>query len=110
MDIDGRSDDEALSVLQKYRRKEYEKLTDAVYAEKGYDRNGIPLEASHRVARSHRQPLPDRHDRTRPETRSLVQVVHINGAPVRLKKLRPWGHRRGMDDDIAVRMRAELER
>jgi aldehyde:ferredoxin oxidoreductase len=38
-------DDKAmLAALQKYRIEQYEKLTDAVYKEKGYDRNGIPLD------------------------------------------------------------------
>lgn len=42
--IDGRSDEELLKILQDYRLCQYEKLTDEVYEEKGYDRNGIPLD------------------------------------------------------------------
>ncbi len=74
------------------------------------ERNRFGLETRHCVACPHRKVLPNRHDRTRTEAGSLVQVVDKNGAPVRLKKLRPWGHRGGMDYDIAVRVRAELER
>jgi len=38
----GRTDEEKLIMLQDYRRRQYEKLCDSVYAEKGYDKNGIP--------------------------------------------------------------------
>jgi len=38
------TDEEMLNALQKYRNDQYEKLTDVVYGEKGYDRNGIPLD------------------------------------------------------------------
>jgi len=72
--------------------------------------NRVGLEASHCVARPNRKALPNRHDRTRPEAGSLVQIVDKNGAPVSLKKLGPWGHRGGMDHDVAVGVRAELER
>jgi aldehyde:ferredoxin oxidoreductase len=41
---DGRSDEEKLALLQDFRRKQYETLTDVVYKEKGYDRNGIPTD------------------------------------------------------------------
>ncbi|MDY6862234.1 MAG: aldehyde ferredoxin oxidoreductase C-terminal domain-containing protein [Thermodesulfobacteriota bacterium] len=44
VDIEGKSDEEMLTILQKYRASQYEKLTDEVYREKGYDRNGIPLD------------------------------------------------------------------
>ncbi len=39
-----RSDEELLYELQEHRRKQYEILTDTVYAEKGYDKHGIPLD------------------------------------------------------------------
>ncbi len=39
---DGRSNEENLLSLQEYRKKQYEKLIDTVYARKGFDRNGIP--------------------------------------------------------------------
>ncbi len=42
--LDGKSDQKRLQTLQDYRRSQYEKLTDTVYEEKGYDRNGIPLD------------------------------------------------------------------
>lgn len=42
--LEGKTDGERLALLQNYRRRLYEKLTDAVYEEKGYDRNGIPLD------------------------------------------------------------------
>jgi len=42
IDIGEMNDAERLASLQQYRRDQYDKLTDAVYAEKGYDRNGIP--------------------------------------------------------------------
>jgi aldehyde:ferredoxin oxidoreductase len=41
---DGRSDEEKMALLQDFRRKQYETLTDVVYKEKGYDRNGIPTD------------------------------------------------------------------
>jgi aldehyde:ferredoxin oxidoreductase len=45
-DIEGKSDEERLAILQENRRSLYEKLTDVVYEEKGYDRNGIPTDAT----------------------------------------------------------------
>ncbi len=53
---DGKSDEELLALLQDFRRAEYEKLTDVVYEEKGYDRNGIPFDRTLR-----RLGLDDRH-------------------------------------------------
>jgi aldehyde:ferredoxin oxidoreductase len=44
VETEGRSDAELLRALQEHRRKQYEILTDTVYAEKGYDKNGIPLD------------------------------------------------------------------
>ncbi len=41
--INGQDDAELLETLQNHRRQQYEILTDAVYAEKGFDTNGIPL-------------------------------------------------------------------
>jgi predicted RNA-binding protein with TRAM domain len=35
---------ELLEILQDHRRRQYEILTDAVYAEKGFDTHGIPLD------------------------------------------------------------------
>jgi hypothetical protein len=42
LDISSKSDEERLEMLQAYRRKEYEKLADEVYDEKGYDWHAIP--------------------------------------------------------------------
>ena len=42
--INGQDDAELLQNLQDHRRQQYEILTDAVYAEKGFDLNGIPLD------------------------------------------------------------------
>jgi len=42
--IDGMGDAQILAAIQQYRNDQYEKLTDVVYKEKGYDRNGIPLD------------------------------------------------------------------
>lgn len=42
--LDGTSDEERMLLLQDFRRKQYETLTDVVYQEKGYDRNGIPTD------------------------------------------------------------------
>jgi aldehyde:ferredoxin oxidoreductase len=42
LDISSKSDEERLEMLQAYRQKEYEKLADEVYDEKGYDWHGIP--------------------------------------------------------------------
>ncbi len=42
LDISSKSDEERLEMLQTYRQKEYEKLADEVYDEKGYDWHGIP--------------------------------------------------------------------
>lgn len=44
IEISKMSDEERLIALQNYRRDQYEQLTDAVYNEKGYDRNGIPTD------------------------------------------------------------------
>jgi len=44
MDTGGMSREDMLRRLQEYRVDQYEKLTDTVYKEKGYDRNGIPLD------------------------------------------------------------------
>ncbi|MFC1858423.1 aldehyde ferredoxin oxidoreductase C-terminal domain-containing protein [Thermodesulfobacteriota bacterium] len=44
IDISGMSDQQMLDVLQGFRIEQYEKLADEVYNEKGYDRNGIPLD------------------------------------------------------------------
>lgn len=41
-----RSDEEKLRLLQEHRLAQYEKLCDAVYEEKGYDRNGVPLRST----------------------------------------------------------------
>ena len=41
--INGQDDAELLSELQNHRRQQYEILTDAVYLEKGFDAQGIPL-------------------------------------------------------------------
>jgi aldehyde:ferredoxin oxidoreductase len=37
---------ERLKLLQNHRRKQYEHLCDAVYREKGYDANGVPLRST----------------------------------------------------------------
>ena len=42
--INGQGDAELLKELQDHRRQQYDILTDAVYAEKGFDLNGIPLD------------------------------------------------------------------
>lgn len=44
VDIRSKDDEELLTDLQKYRHRQYEKLTDAVYREKGFDQYGIPLD------------------------------------------------------------------
>ncbi|MFC1814798.1 aldehyde ferredoxin oxidoreductase C-terminal domain-containing protein [Thermodesulfobacteriota bacterium] len=44
IEVSGMGDEAMLAALQKYRIEQYEKLTDVVYKEKGYDRNGIPLD------------------------------------------------------------------
>jgi aldehyde:ferredoxin oxidoreductase len=41
---ESKNEEEMLSILQEYRLKQYEKLTDKVYEAKGYDRNSIPLD------------------------------------------------------------------
>ena len=46
MDIRGKTDEEKLRMLQEYRRLQYEKLCDAVYEEKGWDREGIPRKST----------------------------------------------------------------
>jgi aldehyde:ferredoxin oxidoreductase len=42
--MNGQDDAELLEILQDHRRRQYEILTDAVYAEKGFDTHGIPLD------------------------------------------------------------------
>ena len=76
----------------------------------GLDRRGFCLEAHDRKARPHRHPVPNRDDRTCPQRRTLGQVVDVQGAPMRLKKERARAHRRSMDDDVTIGMRAYLER
>ncbi len=44
IDTSGMNTEEMLKKLQDYRNQQYEKLTDAVYNEKGYDPHGIPLD------------------------------------------------------------------
>lgn len=44
INLDGTSDEERMALLQDFRRKQYETLTDVVYKEKGYDKNGIPTD------------------------------------------------------------------
>lgn len=44
IETDGKSDAQLLKILWDYRRDQYEKLSDEVYEEKGYDRNSIPLD------------------------------------------------------------------
>lgn len=44
IDISTMGAEQMLKTLQNYRIAQYEKLTDAVYKEKGYDENGIPLD------------------------------------------------------------------
>jgi aldehyde:ferredoxin oxidoreductase len=46
MVIEGKSDEEKLEMLQDYRRLQYEKLCDAVYEAKGWDREGIPRKST----------------------------------------------------------------
>jgi len=41
-DPKGKSTKEKLEVLRKYREGEYEKLKDAVYKRRGWNRNGVP--------------------------------------------------------------------
>ena len=44
LEINGQDDSELLLLLQNHRRRQYEILADTVYAEKGFDANGIPLD------------------------------------------------------------------
>ncbi|MDY6969930.1 MAG: aldehyde ferredoxin oxidoreductase C-terminal domain-containing protein [Spirochaetota bacterium] len=44
IDIENRSDEEMLEELHKFRKTEYDKLTDFVNKEKGFDRDSIPLD------------------------------------------------------------------
>ena len=46
MDIQGKTDEEKLEMLQTYRRLQYEKLCDAVYDAKGWDLDGIPRKST----------------------------------------------------------------
>ena len=58
LDISSKSDKERLKMLQAFRRKEYEKLADEVYDEKGYDWHGIPLnETLKRLSLDHAENL-----------------------------------------------------
>jgi aldehyde:ferredoxin oxidoreductase len=45
-ELDGSSNEHRLALLHEHRRAQYEKLTDVVYKEKGYDQNGIPTDES----------------------------------------------------------------
>jgi aldehyde:ferredoxin oxidoreductase len=44
VDIENKKDEELLTILQNYRVGQYERLTDEVYKEKGYDWHGIPTD------------------------------------------------------------------
>lgn len=44
IDVASKSDEELLKALQDYRKNQYEILTDSVYKEKGYDKNGVPTD------------------------------------------------------------------
>ncbi len=46
LDIEGKTDEEKLAMLQDFRRAQYERLCDTVYDEKGYDRDGIPRKST----------------------------------------------------------------
>jgi aldehyde:ferredoxin oxidoreductase len=46
MEIQGRTDEEKLQMLQDYRRLQYERLCDAVYEAKGWDPDGIPRKST----------------------------------------------------------------
>ena len=74
LDIKGKSDEEILAMLQDYRISQYAKLTDEVYEEKGYDRNGIPLDETlvrlgfdgedyFKIVRNARDRLENHHER-----------------------------------------------
>lgn len=41
-DPDGKSTEEKMAVLRKYREEQYEKLLDAVYQRRGWTKNGVP--------------------------------------------------------------------
>jgi aldehyde:ferredoxin oxidoreductase len=42
VDITGKSTEEKMAILRKYREAEYEKLKDAVYKRRGWNQNGVP--------------------------------------------------------------------
>jgi hypothetical protein len=76
----------------------------------GLERGAFRFEPRHRIARPHRDPFPDRHDRARPERRTLGQVVDVHRAAMRLKKERPRGHRGSVNYDVAIGMRTDFDR
>jgi len=44
VDPTGKSTEEKIKILRTYREDQYEKLQDAVYARRGWSKNGIPTE------------------------------------------------------------------
>jgi aldehyde:ferredoxin oxidoreductase len=42
IDPTGKSTEEKMAILRKYRETEYEKLKDAVYERRGWNQNGVP--------------------------------------------------------------------
>ena len=42
VDIEGKSTEEKIAILRKFREERYEKLKDAVYQRRGWDNNGVP--------------------------------------------------------------------
>ena len=42
VDPEGKSTDEKKAILRKYREEQYEKLLDAVYYRRGWNKNGVP--------------------------------------------------------------------
>ena len=43
-DPEGKTTDEKMATLRKYREDQYEKLIDAVYKRRGWTENGIPTQ------------------------------------------------------------------
>ncbi|MBO8137861.1 MAG: aldehyde:ferredoxin oxidoreductase [Desulfotomaculum sp.] len=42
VDPEGKSTEEKIKILRKYREEQYEKITDAVYERRGWTKNGVP--------------------------------------------------------------------
>jgi hypothetical protein len=72
--------------------------------------HGLCLQPRHCVPAAKPKPCSDRHDASLAEPGFSGQIVDVHGASERLYEERSGGNPAGVHDDVAIRMRANLER